>query len=210
MQAVAESQANRKASASAKRHVTVKDICMKSGVEGLPDVYESYEQQRRVEWIVWMVIVTAATAVLVWQIVQTWNDFVDNPIISTYSVVADPAGVPFPNVYVCPYNPIHQKRLVESNLDPTWYDKFAAGVLTTNKLNGLLQKNARMTNSILAGFGGGAIVMEIMPPPRGNETQAPQYWVPEDLEEFFKRVGHDKHVLFSECAWNLQSYNCSE
>lgn len=56
---------------------------------------------------IWMVICVVAISMFTWQIVTTWTDFIENPILSTYSVVCDPRGVRFPIIYICPYNPIY-------------------------------------------------------------------------------------------------------
>src|SRR5437763_604163 len=63
------------------------DLFLKTDFHGLPDFYESYHD-RRVKFILtWTIILALAMSVLAWQICETWNDFVDNPVLTTYSVI---------------------------------------------------------------------------------------------------------------------------
>jgi hypothetical protein len=93
-------------------HVHTRDIFLKSDLHGLPDLYESYNQRRLFSLAIWTVVVVIATSLLIWQIIETWSDFLNNPILTSYSVQADARGIPFPQVVAenCKFLEVEQSR----------------------------------------------------------------------------------------------------
>jgi hypothetical protein len=186
------------------------DLFLKTEVHGLPDLYESYKQRRAISVIVWLVVVVVATSLLVWQIYETWSDFQDNPVLSTYSVIHDPNGIEFASIYICPQQPIHLQNLKESNVDKQWYKDNALGIFQLkgyDGLTGVLAAKSRVSKTlvdVVAGFG--QSVQELCVGP----TCRPKEWVPKDVAEFYMKVGYKTDTLFEECAWASHSFNCSE
>lgn len=200
----------------------VRDLFLKTDLHGLPDLYNNYQQRRAAFVVIWLLIVGAAVALLVWQIVETWNDFADNPILTTYSVVSRADGIPFPVVYICPYNRIHQKVLESTNIDPKWYKENARTLLADDvrALNdSVLKARARLNevivtslaNQVFGAVGGiGPASAPGCPPDNALCGQNMKPWVPRDVQEFLMRVGIPRDTLFEECAFASTSVPCAD
>ncbi len=85
----------------------ISDIFTKTEIHGLPDWYEASERGTKTTWTI---ILVFAISFMVYELVQVSVDFQNNPILTTYSIISEPRGLRFPEIYICPLSPIHEGK----------------------------------------------------------------------------------------------------
>jgi hypothetical protein len=95
-------------------------------------------------------------------------------------------------------------NLKDSNVHKQWYNDNAKDIFQLkgyDGLGGILASKSRVTNTLVDIVTVYAYALHVE-----NKTE----WVPKDAEEFYMKVGYSTNVLFEECSWASQSFNCSE
>lgn len=96
------------------------DIFLKTEIHGLPDWYEAKEKPSKTAWTI---ILVFAISLMIYELIKVSLDFHNNPILTTYSIVSEPFGMKFPEIYICPLTPIHQTQRRKLNVDKKWEEK---------------------------------------------------------------------------------------
>ena len=91
----------KKKSASKKTHETVKQFAKATSIHGCSYIF--HKRNSGVERIVWIIIVALALIFTTYQVVTLYQEWQDEPVITTLETVAEPIeNIKFPAVTICP------------------------------------------------------------------------------------------------------------
>ncbi len=80
------------------------DVFLKSDVAGFAEWYEAYNCAKK---LLWTVILLATFTLLGFYLAKGIHEYKESPLVNEFKLIAANDGVEFPEVYICPGNPIH-------------------------------------------------------------------------------------------------------
>ncbi len=184
-----------------EKRARFRDIFLKSDIHGLPEWYQAEKRSTRV---CWTIILFLAVAFMIYELVICSLDFKNNPILTTYSVVSQPRGMPFPDLYFCPLSPIHDGVRTHSHISKKWEAEknVSEFFLASSEIFGADSNSGILRRKLTAWeqYGAHLLPKVLSSSPfftlSGRDAKIPPIWIPSDIQEYFMGVGYKTETLF--------------
>lgn len=147
----------------------------------------------------------AFLCLLIYELIQTVNDYINQPILTTYSAIAK-TSMEFPDVYICPTNFINQTKL--DNLDDSqksWlqiYSVFRSKLYTNSLLREISTPWEQMNDIVQHQHDGGKRATVTTKKSKVQPT-------PDNVQQYFMDLGYDLEEFVKECTFNGEKVGCS-
>jgi Amiloride-sensitive sodium channel len=158
-------------------------ICSRTSLHALPDLEQAEGRFK----VVWLLVFLGGLGGASVEIYVMLSDFMESPIVTTTSYSSTPS-IEFPEVLVCPANPINSSRVAERGMSKEVIDA-AKGIVYDN-LNWVMSRDDELANSP-SGISNTTVDMSLV-----------------DLEALFLSIGFDAERVFRKCFFAGQFLDC--